>query len=251
MAQLSREIKGFSAASGEATETLPDEEATRCGRPQVLTRNVVATRAGIADFGALVAARAWASGFAAAPRKAFLGDGQAANWTMWREHFSHYTPVLDFVHAACYVFNAADAGRPLDDVAVVFRRWAQAIWSGRVSDVIVELEARQQELGAPQPDDAATHPRALVGETLGYLRNQQSRMKYNDYRRQGLPITTAYIESTIKQINQRVKGSEKFWAEAGAEALLQLSADYLSDRAPLEHFWQQRPTTRSGMRCHH
>ena len=88
----------------------------------------------------------------------------------------------------------------------------------------------------------------MVAETLTYLRNQQSRMRYDQYRRDGLPITTAHIESTIKQINHRVKGSEKFWNEAGAEALLQLTADYLSDRAPLDNFWQQRPTTRTGQR---
>jgi len=96
-----------------------------------------------------------------------------------------------------------------------------------------------------------THPRAVVAETLTYLRNQQLRMKYDQYRRDGLPITTAHIESTIKQINHRVKGSEKFWNETGAESLLQLTADYLSDQAPLNNFWQHRPTTRTGFRCNH
>ena len=252
VAELSRGVKGYAAApiEQESARDAREEptEAARPGCPKLLTRNVVATRAGIHEFGAQVAARAWKSGFAAAPRKVFLADGQAANWSMWREYFSHYTPVLDFVHAICYVFNAAAAGRPLDEVAAVYRRWAQAVWSGRVAEVIADLETRQQELGAPRADDAATHPRAIVAATLTYLRNQQSRMKYHEYRRDGLPITTAHIESTIKQINRRVKGSEKFWNEAGAEALLQLAADYLSDQAPLENFWQQRPTTRTGLR---
>jgi hypothetical protein len=251
MAQLSREIKGYSAAQSPSADEDHEQDAARPGRPQVLTRNVVASRAGIAEFGVQVATRAWELGFAAAARKVFLGDGQAANWRMWQDYFSHYTPVLDFVHAICYVFNAAAAGRPLDDVAVIFRRWAQAVWSGRVTEVIVELEARQQELGAPQASDADTHPRAVVAETLTYLRNQQTRMKYDEYRRRGLPITTAYIESTIKQINHRIKGSEKFWTEAGAESILQLSADYLSDRAPLDRFWQNRPATRTGFRRSH
>lgn len=249
MAQLSREIKGFSTAQPE-TESVRDElETTRPERPRVLTRNVVASRSASSQFGDQVAAAAWESGFAAAPRKAFVADGQACNWTLWRERFSHYTPILDFVHAACYVFNAAAAGRPLDEVAEVYRRWAQAVWSGRVADVIAELEARRHELGPRRAEDSDTHPRAVVDTTLTYLRNQQARMKYDAYRRQGLPITSAYIESTIKQINRRVKGSEKFWNQRGGETLLQLSADYLSDRAPLNHFWQQRPATRTGQRC--
>ena len=37
------------------------------------------------------------------------------------------------------------------------------------------------------------------------------------------------MESTIKQLNRRIKGSEKFWLEGGAEAILQLRAAQLSD----------------------
>ena len=36
------------------------------------------------------------------------------------------------------------------------------------------------------------------------------------------PITSSHIESTIIQINRRVKGSEKFGSGAGAGAILQL-----------------------------
>jgi hypothetical protein len=66
----------------------------------------------------------------------------------------------------------------------------------------------------------------------------------------GLPITSAYVESTIKQLNRRVKGSEKFWSETGAEALLQLSADYLSDRTPLDRFWRNRHEQCTGARSY-
>jgi hypothetical protein len=36
-------------------------------------------------------------------------------------------------------------------------------------------------------------------------------MNYPDYRRQGLPVSTSMIESLIKEMNYRVKGTEKFW----------------------------------------
>lgn len=250
MAQLSREIKGSSSALVEAPNAREEHEQQRPERPKVLAKNVVAMRSRRHDFGAHVAATAWESGFAAAPRKAFVADGMPANWTIWREYFSHYTPILDFVHAICYVFNAAAAGRPLDEVAVIYRRWAQWTWSGRVDLVISELQVRRQELGIPQDSDAETHPRQVVAEALGYLQNQKQRMQYADFRRTGLPITSAYIESTIKQINRRVKGSEKFWTEGGAEALLQLSADYLSDRVPLDKFWRDRPNQSTGYRSY-
>ena len=56
---------------------------------------------------------------------------------------------------------------------------------------------------------------------------QRERMKYDEYRRQGLPITSTLIESTIKQINRRVKGTEKFWSD-GIEPMLTLVADSVS-----------------------
>lgn len=248
MAELCQEIKGFSGGERPAEESPDERDAERSGRPRVLTRNVVAMRATSEQFGEHVAALAWECGFAAAPRKAFVADGQETNWTLWKRRFSHYTPILDFVHAVCYVFQAAAAARPLDELAEVYRRWAQAVWSGRVRDVIVELESRQRELGDPLENDSETHPRQVVAKTLGYLRNQASRMRYDAYRQQGLPITSAYVESTIKQINRRVKGSEKFWCHGGAEALLQLAGDYLSDRLPLDQFWHHRPETATGQR---
>jgi hypothetical protein len=61
-------------------------------------------------------------------------------------------------------------------------------------------------------------------------------MRYAGYRRQGLPLMSSHVESVIKQINYRVKGTEKFWSEQGAEATPQLRADYLSETGPLAAF---------------
>ena len=38
----------------------------------------------------------------------------------------------------------------------------------------------------------------------------------------------------MKIFNRRVKGSEKFWGEAGAEAILQLRAAFLSEDGRLD-----------------
>jgi hypothetical protein len=208
----------------------------------------VATREDVHAFGKQLAAAAWQRGFAAAPRKAFVADGQDANWGVWRRHFSCYTPIVDFIHALCYVFAGAMAGRPARDAWPDYCRWAQWTWSGEVPRVIEALRTRQQELGLPDQEEAEESPRSKVADALRYLENQQSRMHYDVYRRQGLPITSSHIESTIKQINRRVKGTEKFWSEGGAEALLQLAADYLSETDPLATFWRERPSRATGQR---
>lgn len=246
--KISREIKGFCAPDEE--EPARDEAVSkrRPGQPEVLVRSVIATREDVHAFGKQLAAAAWQRGFAAAPRKAFVGDGQDANWTVWRRHFSHYTPILDFIHAICYVFAAAMAGRRLREGWPIYCQWAQWVWSGQVERVIEALRVRQQELGLPQKDESEESPRSKVADALRYLKNQKSRMHYDEYRRLGLPITSSHIESTIKQINRRVKGTEKFWSEGGAEALLQLAADYLSETNSLATFWRERPSRATGQR---
>ena len=56
------------------------------------------------------------------------------------------------------------------------------------------------------------------------------------------------MESTIKQINRRVQGSEKFWSEPGAAAILQLRADYHSETEPMRQFWNRRQDETNGHR---
>ncbi len=244
---ISREIKGYSS-DAESSDRVEEARDVGRRRPEILVKTVVATREDIHTFGRQLARAAWQRGFNAAERKAFVCDGLAANWTVWQKHFSHYTPILDFVHAVMYVYAAAMANQAFATGWDIYCRWARAVWNGRVEDVLVELHARQQELGLPTDEDSEQSPRRLVADALRYLTNQQSRMRYDQYRRQGLPITSAHIESTIKQINRRVKGSEKLWSTGGAEALLQLSADYLSENDPLTPFWRTRQSTATGQR---
>jgi len=75
-------------------------------------------------------------------------------------------------------------------------------------------------------------------------------MNYPEYRRLGLPLTSSHIESTIKQINRRVKGTEKFWSRSTNEAILQLRADHLSDSSPLTSFWLRRQAGQTGVNAY-
>jgi len=251
MREMVRGIKGFSVADDEESPREQAASEPRRGRPEVLVRSVVATRQDVHALGQQLAAAAWQRGFAASSRKAFVGDGQEANWTVHRTRFSHYVPILDFIHALCYVFAGALAGRPLREGWPVYCQWAQWVWSGEVERVIEALRIRQEELGRPEDNESEESPRSKVADALRYLENQKTRMRYAAYRREGLPITSSHIESTIKQINRRVKGTEKFWSGRGAEALLQLAADYLSETKPLTTFWRDRPNHATGQRCYH
>jgi len=232
---------------GERAKAEPDRPP-RPGRPKRLVRSVLASRKSVEDFGPIVHQAAWARNFFGAKRQAFLGDGLPMNWTIQSRHFASFTPILDFVHALSYVFAAAFAGRSQSEGVEIYKRWIQDLWSGRVAPILDELKARSATLGSPPSDCAESDPRRLVFETLRYLTNNAERMRYDTYRRQGLPIMTSAVESVIKMMNKRVKGSEKFWSESGAEAILQLRADYLSETEPLSRFWLEREAQASSHR---
>jgi hypothetical protein len=148
------------------------------------------------------------------------------------------------------VFSAAFAGRPVADGAEIYKRWIQAVWSGQVTTILTELEERSAALGSPPSECADSDPRNLVFESLRYLTNNADRMRYDDYRRQGLPIMTSAVESVIKMMNKRVKGSEKFWSDPGAEAILQLRADHLSETDTMSQFWDAREAQTSSGRVY-
>ena len=76
--------------------------------------------------------------------------------------------------------------------------------------MLAKLHAWQLRLGLPEKETPDNDPRQVVAKTLTYLTNNQQRMNDPQYRQQGLPITSCLVESLIKEINDRVKGTEQF-----------------------------------------
>lgn len=251
MSRLTREIKGFSGDKGEPTEATAASDAVESEslikpdelhvstRPQPLVRSVIATTGNVQAFGKLLAGAAYARGFMAAERRAFVGDGMACNWTLHEKHFGRFTPILDIVHAICYLYHAAIGGDPSPESWQRYCDWAQWLWGGEIDQLLESMRGYQAEIRLPQESDKETSARALLADAIRYIGNQRSRMNYARYRQEGLPITSAYIESTIKQINRRVKGTEKFWS-VNADPMLQLRADFISENQPMAQFWKRR-----------
>ena len=92
-----------------------------------MVQSVVGTLGSYEELGHLVEVEAWHRGFAAAPRKVFLGDGLPANWCMHRERFSHYVPVVDLMHAIAYIYTATiESSSDMDDCWQHYCRWISA-----------------------------------------------------------------------------------------------------------------------------
>jgi hypothetical protein len=232
-----------------ATTPMPDEPTTAAPAwpPQRTenSRTCVATMQDCHAFGKMVAAEAYRRNFHAAARGALLGDGGAWIWTQHQKWLSYLTPIADFVHPLTYLYVTATAVS-----ATVPQRWQQYVgwmtqcWQGNVAEVIADMETRLAQL-EPHTGPGklpVTDPREVLRRTIGYLRNNQEHMNYAEYRKQGLPVTSSFVESLIKEINYRVKGTEKFWDNPeGAEAILQLRAAVLSDDDRLQTFVLSRP----------
>ena len=229
MASLGAIDKETSPLSHEDSLLLEDEGRPPSGwdqlTPELLSREVIASSQCGDDFGHHLEQAAWQQGVVDAPRMAFVADGASVNWTIHQEHFSQLTGILDLMHALSYAWKAAKA---LEDTAA-YERYATWIWQGEVQQVIDELKRRLSPPNAAGEEStmAGSATEDPVQRAITYYTNHKHRMHYPKYRQAGLPLTSSHIESTIKLINIRLKGSEKFFRHDTGETLLQLRADSL------------------------
>ena len=138
---------GRSAGEG-ITPSRPGCVTPAAWHPRRLVRTVLGSIAASTDFGKQMAREAQRRRFAEAPAKAFLGDGLAWNWSIWKPHVPDFTPILDFIHVLSYLFLAATA---VPDVASdawdQYLVWMRGARQGEVAQVLEELRAWQTRRG--------------------------------------------------------------------------------------------------------
>lgn len=240
-----------SPKSPASAESCPQDRAS--WQPETLFHTCLSSLASSEEFGPMMAAEADARGFFAAKKKAFLGDGQACNWTIQRRWFRDFVPIADFVHAVEYLYTAAKTVHA--DAASRWRQyleWAAACWKGDVATVLGDLRVWQSRVGIlPEGEKVPdTDPRKIIHSVTTYFTNSGARMDYPRYRQEGLPVTSSLAESLVKQISKRVKGTEKFWNDGpSGEAILQLRAAVISDGDRLHRWLANRPISPFSPRC--
>lgn len=142
------------------------------------------------------------------------------------------TLILDLLHVleklwkAAYVFHAEGSQEAEDWV----RLRALRILQGDVSQVIKGL--RQTVTKRRLRGKAG---KTIRGVAAYYYRNR-SRMRYDEYLAQGLPIASGAVEGACKNlVKDRMERSGMRWTEDSAEAVLKLRATYLSD--DFDEYW--------------
>ena len=199
--------------------------------PRRLVRTCVASMVKSRLFGPMVAGEAQSRNFYQGQRRAFVGDGQAYNWTIQKGYFPTFEPITDLLHVLCYLYTAAYALEGSEaERWWRYVKWLYSCWQGQV--------------GRPPVGEKllTSDPRQAVAEALSYLPHNQGRMDYPRYRREGLPITSSLVESLVGEFNARVKERKKFWNRPkGVEEMLQVRAAVLSEDERLARHVAARP----------
>jgi len=132
--------------------------------------------------------------------------------------------VLDCHHASHHISLALAAmGLSEKERMPLYRQHRTLLRNGQWRRVVDELT----EIAEGDPEDSD------VWREIQYLRKhgEADRLKYPAFRKNGLPLGSGSIESSIRRvINLRLKGNSIFWRDDGAEAMMQIRAQVLANR---------------------
>src|SRR3712207_4643133 len=162
-----------------------------------------------------------------------LSDGAEALQAQLTRHLPGYTLVLDIIHAAEYLWDAANAllGERHPERTAWMRRHLSQLLTGQTAAVITALEE-----AAADPARTAT-PRQALLRTVGYYRRNRPYMCYDEYLARGWPIGTGVVAGACGHlVKDRMQQAGMRWTPAGAQALLDLRAVRLNGH--WEAYWQ-------------
>jgi len=171
-----------------------------------------------------------------------LCDGDAGLWRLQRESLPNATVVLDWWHAAVRFEHALQAARGLGaanahlsgDVVRGLERAKWRLWHGRWPGCRRKLAAFCRRAQRTHVHDVAGIGRLEhhVGELLAYLeRNQGTLVHYAARRRNGEPISTAFVESSVNEIiaKRMNKKQQMRWNRATVQPFLDVRTTVLND----------------------
>jgi hypothetical protein len=183
-------------------------------------------------FGWRIYGEAVRRGLGDARRVVVIGDG--AEWikNLADTHFPGATHIIDLYHAKEHVAKLCKLLFGNDEKRVIRHRtrWWSCLEYGKVEKVTGEAETKL-------PDNPELKKEAL--KEIAYLKKNKERMRYKDYREEGLFVGSGVIEACCKSIiGARLKRSGMEWTVRGANAIISLRCMIKSDR--FEDYWSER-----------
>jgi hypothetical protein len=184
------------------------------------------------EFGNRIYAEALRRGLNRAQRVVVIGDAAKYNWEIAATHFPMATHIVDLYHAREHLYALCDVLIPQGGKALMHlkERWRKILDKGQVESILEKARHLIPRSGKR---------RALVKKELTYLRNNAHRMRYGEYRAQGLFVGSGVVEAGCKTvIGKRLKQSGMQWTVRGANSIIALRCCHLSNR--MEEFWEYK-----------
>ena len=183
-------------------------------------------------FGRRLYAEAVRRGVQRAAQVSVLGDGAPWIWGLAAEHFPGALQIVDRYHAREHL---AELGTLLyGPGSAEAKGWTAARSEGLDAGEVEQVVAA---LGRLRP--RRTEGREAVRKAQGYFATNAERMRYAQFRRQGLFVGSGVVEAACKTIiGLRLKQSGMRWTVRGANAIIALRYCDLSGR--WEEFWEAR-----------
>lgn len=183
-------------------------------------------------FGLRLYTEAWNRGWSRAEKKVVLGDGAVWIWNLADQHFANAIQIVDLYHARQHLWELAAqllSGDPRGR-----KRWAKRLAhkldQGKVEAVVKTLRE------FPPPNTELAH---WLNNEAEYFERNAERMRYPQFRAQGLFIGSGVVEAGCKTVvGARLKQSGMFWTVRGANAILALRCNRLSGK--FEDYWESR-----------
>jgi len=205
-------------------------------------RSVVATMESWEALGNHASTLADRRGYARAVQKVFISDAATGVRSVRETCFPDARFVLDWAHAVEHLHVCAVAAfGPGPKEADWLERQKERLWNGQLPAVISEIARLSRRLGPPPKSASENDPRKIVASNLEYFRSNRQAMDYPLFRKQGWPLGSGIVESTIKQVGKRMKGTEKHWTIRGAEQTLQVITHLISQDGAWADFWRRCP----------
>lgn len=214
--------------------------------PPPIVQTHVATMQDWETMGDYLSQEAAQRGYPQARQKVFIGDAAQGIQSIHQRCFWDAEFIIDWAHAAEHLHDCALAALGNTERAQEwYERQQQSLWDGKVHLVIRAIAKESKRLGPPRKNSSENDPRLILSRNVGYFRDHQAHMDYPRYRQNGWPIGSGVVESTVKRLGLRVKGSEKQWSIPGVEAILMLMTTMIAEDNRWETFWR----THSFAKC--
>ena len=212
------------------TQTTVDEKG-RAQRDEASTTYVGAIESA-AECGWRIYGEAERRGLRRAAQVVVLGDGAPWIWGLTAEHFPGAIQIVDLYHAREHLTDLSKFIYGPENKQAT--RWSRAriaqLDQGDVESVLSSMR-RLRPTGVKAKEE--------LRKTIKYFESNLTRMRYGEFRRQGLFVGSGVVEAGCKTVvGRRLKQSGMRWSVRGANDIITLRCVQLSGR--WEESWALR-----------